>query len=584
MRRLVLAAAVFATASAASAQHSERVPLGNRAYGAFALTAAAPTHDFTFEVAGAAEMALDVRTPSVPVNVEVLDPSGVPLDPAALTRLTFGPADVPPLGAILFEEGAHVQAFVAAPASGTWRVRVALPAGSPDTLGNITVVMAGGLGVTALTSRPEYPAGESAVIGVLAFDGAAPVSPAIVTASVYQQGAEGSPLSVTLHDDGADPDSAAGDGLYTAQVDGLATGHYLVEASVLSAAGSATAGTDFAVSPRLARFDGVVSDAGVDTNADGLFDHVAVRLGAVVEVPGTYAITAILRRDAEHELAAGMEATLGAGPVTLAVPFAAAAIKTFLAADGPWEIAEATLVRIEQGAAERVADRRTGLGLTQAYSLGQLQRPVTVIPPGITDSGLDTDGDGLFDFLRVTFDVDTRQAGFYTWTGDLRAPDGTVLGVGSGQGFLSAGVTAVTIFFPGTPIGQSGLDGPYTFGNAAVYGPFNAAAVVDEVGRTRAYLATEFEGGEVTFARLIAQVEALVITGPGGIPRATGIRTSLLRKAENARDAAERGNAEAARGILGAFVNEVAAQSGHHISAADAQRLTDLATALMARL
>lgn len=585
MRRLLIAAAVLAAASAASAQHTESVPLGNRAYDVFALTSTGPVHDFAFEVSGAAELALDVRTPSVPVDVEVRDAAGAPLDPATFTRLALGPADVPPLGALLFEEGVHVQVAVAAPATGTWHVRVSLPAGSPDTLGNITAVMTGGLGVSAITSRPSYSAGESAVIGVLVFDGGTPVSPAIVTANVYQQGAEGSPLTVTLHDDGGDPDAAAGDGLYTAQVGGLATGQYLVEASVVSAAGRATAGTDFEVAPRLARFDGVFSDAGVDTNFDGLFDHVALRLGALVEIPGTYAVTAVLRKDATHTLSAGAQFTLAAGTATLTVPFGASAIKTFLAADGPYEIAEATLVRLaDAGAGEHVADRRTSLGLTQAYSLSQLQRPVTVIPPGITDSGLDTDGDGLFDFLSVSFSVDTRQAGFYTWTGDLRAPDGTVLGVGSGQGFLPAGVTAVTIFFPGTPIGQSGLDGPYAFGNAAAYGPTNAAAVADEVGRTRAYLSSEFEGGQVTFARLIADINALVITGPGGIPRANGIRTSLLRKAQNARDAAERGNPEAARNLLGALINEVEAQSGHHIAPADAERLVNLATALMARL
>ena len=85
-------------------------------------------------------------------------------------------------------------------------------------------------------------------------------------------------------------------------------------------------------------------------------------------------------------------------------------------------------------------------------------------------------GDGLFDLLPVSFAVDTLRAGFYTWTGDLRAPDGTVLGVASGRGFLSAGVTSVGFTFQGQPIGASGLDGPYTVGNAAVYGPFGAAA------------------------------------------------------------------------------------------------------------
>ncbi|HET8647907.1 MAG TPA: choice-of-anchor X domain-containing protein [Vicinamibacteria bacterium] len=584
MRRLLIAAAVLAAAPAA-AQHTETVPLGSRAYDVFSLSASSPVHAFAFEVAGAAEFALDVRTPSVPVVVEVRDPAGVALDPATFTRLILGPDDVPPLGALLFEEGAHVQVAVAAPASGTWRVTVSLPSGAPDTLGSITAAMAGGLGVSAITSRSAYSVGESAVVGVLAFDGATPISPALVTANVYQQGAEDTPLPVTLHDDGSGVDAAAGDGLYTAEVAGLASGHYLVEASVISAVGGAKAGADFEVTPRFARFNGTVSDVGVDTNFDGLFDRVELRLGTVVEVPGTYALTAVLRSDATHTLSAGAQFTLPAGATTLAVPFAAAAIKSFLAVGGPYEITEATLVRLSGGGfGDHVADRRLGLGLTQAYTLAQLQRPITIIPPGLTEEGIDNDGDGLFDFLRVTFNVDTRQGGFYTWTADLRAPDGTVLGVGAGQGFLAAGVNAVTMYFPGLPIGQSGLDGPYTVANVAAYGPFNAAAVVDEIGQTRAYLSSAFEGGEVTFARLIADINSLVITGPGGIPRATGIRKSLLQKAENAKDAYERGNVVAARNILDALIGEIQAQAGHHIAPADAERLVNLAAALMARL
>src|SRR4029450_904782 len=102
-----------------------------------------------------------------------------------------------------------------------------------------------------------------------------------------------------------------------------------------------------------------------------------------------------------------------------------------------------------------VAARPGDFGSPQAYTLAQLQRPITILRPGIVDSGVDTDADGLFDFLQVNFDVDTRQAGAYTWTGDLRAPDGLVLGVASGSGFLQAGVTTVNFFFPGLPIGQA---------------------------------------------------------------------------------------------------------------------------------
>ena len=164
------------------------------------------------------------------------NPSGTLLDPAGYTRLTLGPADVPPLGAVFFEEGQHVQIAVANPAAGAWTVRVALPAGSPETFAAVTAFMAGGLGVNVIASRPTYFAGDTAVLAVVAFDATAPVTGAAVTANVYLEGAEGSPIVLTPLDDGVSPDDAGGDGLYTAQLAAPPVGHYLVEAILQSGA------------------------------------------------------------------------------------------------------------------------------------------------------------------------------------------------------------------------------------------------------------------------------------------------------------------------------------------------------------
>ena len=408
----------------------------------------------------------------MPADVEVRNPSGTLLDPAGYTRLTLGPADAPPLGAVFFEEGHHVQIAVANPAAGAWTVRAALPAGSPGTFADVTAFMAGGLGVNVIASRPTYFAGDTAVLAVVAFDGTAPVTGAAVTANVYQEGAEGSPIVVTPLDDGVSPDDAAGDGLYTAQLAALPVGHYLVEAILQSGARRATAGTDFEVAPRLARFTGGVSDEGVDTNGDGLFEHIGLRLEVEVDEPGTYALTAMLRSAPTRCSSRAVKPCCGAGLSTVTVSFGADAIRTFLGVDGPYAITDVVLTRLgDETLGERVADRRASFGNTQPYTLGQLQRPITIVPPGLVDEGIDTDADGLFDLLSVVFSVDTRQAGLYTWTGDLRAADGTVLGIASGQAFLNPGVTPVEFLFPGLPIGESGQNGPYTVSNVAVYGP-----------------------------------------------------------------------------------------------------------------
>ena len=52
-----------------------------------------------------------------------------------------------------------------------------------------------------------------------------------------------------------------------------------------------------------------------------------------------------------------------------------------------------------------------------------------------------------------------------------------------------------------------------------------------------------------------------------------GIRNSLLSKARNAQKSVQKGNVEAARHQLTAFIHEVMAQSGKHISTRAAQLL-----------
>jgi hypothetical protein len=117
-----------------------------------------------------------------------------------------------------------------------------------------------------------------------------------------------------------------------------------------------------------------------------------------------------------------------------------------------------------------------------------------LILQGITEQPVDTNGNGLFDFLNVNVRIDTLRLGFYTWSGVLKDLDFIILGVASGQGNLNAGVNTLTFNFNGTNIGKSGLDGPYMVSDIAVYGPPAAAAVADEVGRTTAYAVSAFEG------------------------------------------------------------------------------------------
>jgi hypothetical protein len=88
-------------------------------------------------------------------------------------------------------------------------------------------------------------------------------------------------------------------------------------------------------------------------------------------------------------------------------------------------------------------------------------------------------------------------------------------------------------------------------------------------------------GVEATIETLIETVHRFVASGDVAVP---GTSTSLLAKLQAAADATSRGNERAAVGQLGAFVNEVEAQSGKHIGVDAAELLLTDAAAVLAAL
>jgi hypothetical protein len=277
---------------------------------------------------------------------------------------------------------------------------------------------------------------------------------------------------------------------------------------------------------------------------------------------------------------------LAVGSQSIQVRFSAADIRGVLATNGPWEVRDVRLVPIStDGIATGVlADRIDNLGLTGAYSLAQLQRPLTQIVAGMTERGVDTNGNGLFDLLQTTFQVDTLRAGSYTWTGTLRSTDGAALSVASGQGTLAAGMTTLGFTFDGKLIGASGVDGPYGLFDVAVYGPPDAAALMAAVGNTQPYSASQFEGSQVTFERLIELVSTVFIGGRGGVPFTDGIRKSLIQKLTQAQSQAASNQRQAAIGLLDAFVNELRALADERIMPVEKERLVEFANRLRERL
>ena len=580
---IVLAALLSTTAVS---QGVREIFIGQQTYQLFDLSAAAPSQDFSFRVGRSNSLMIDVTSRTSPVTVEIITPSGARIDPNTIERFGVAAADVPPLGSAVFEEGFHAQVEIPSPAPGVWTVRASLPLGSPATGGSIGVFITGGLSVGIVTSRTTYQANDIAVLALAAYQEGLPATGVVATASIATSATDSAPRVVTLLDNGEAPDVQAGDGIYSAAASGLSPGHYLVTATAELAGEQATAATNFDVTIPLAKFSGSKTDQGLDTNGDGLFEWIAVDVGVAVDTEGRYEVLGALRSTVTaKELPAATLQNLKAGAQSIRLQFPAESIRSAFGSTGPWEVFNVRLVHIGEGLARDVtADVAPTLGMTAAYSLAQLQRPVSIILEGMTERAIDTNANGLFDLVQTTFSVDTLRAGSYTWTGTLRSLEGAPLSVASGQGMLGVGITTLGFTFDAKPIGASGVDGPYGLFDVAIYGPPGGAALRPEVGRTQAYKASQFEGSQVTFDRLIELLSTIIIGGRGGVPVTTGIRNSLVQKLENARDQAASGQVQAALGILGAFLNEFRALTPARVSQSDSDQIVTFANRLRARL
>jgi triacylglycerol esterase/lipase EstA (alpha/beta hydrolase family) len=308
---------------------------------------------------------------------------------------------------------------------------------------------------------------------------------------------DGTTRRVTLHDDGLAGDTFADDGVYSAQFTETAQpGNYSV---VVQAFGTSLTGTpnfsreDFAlatVSRSASTFAGTYRDHGLDTDGDGLYNQLIVDVDLNLTAAGTYRLFGVLADSHGNTHQASAVATLPAGAATLSLSFDGEAIFQNRV-DGPYTLAVLRLA--EEGSHEILpVDARTNAFTTTAYSYLRFQHSPILLNGG-TAVGLDTNGNGLFDFLDVRLGVDLDLSGFYSWSASLVDAHGNELGFAANSAFLTAGHASLELFFNGRAIGENGVDGPYFVESLLVFGA-GRSLVANDAFTTPAFLASQFEG------------------------------------------------------------------------------------------
>jgi methionine-rich copper-binding protein CopC len=255
--------------------------------------------------------------------------------------------------------------------------------------------------------------------------------------------------------------------------------------------------TDFAY---LLETDGQLEESGFDSNGNGAFDSLQVSADINLTSAGLYVLEGRLFTAAGVTIYAEQNLVVSEGPQNVMFEFSGLDIYNN-GEDGPYQMR----ITVKDSSTLSYLDSLTFPDKTAAYEYTDFEseEPEEVTPAdielnGVTyDEGVDADGNGFYEGLRVDVGLELVYAGYYHWSARLLTGSGTDLGAYNGSGSLPEGVASIEFIFNGAIISATGEDGPYYVRGLLMYcdpcssGSPNLVAI--DVAETEAYSAGDFQ-------------------------------------------------------------------------------------------
>ncbi|MDP2936778.1 MAG: hypothetical protein Q8O86_09845, partial [Dehalococcoidia bacterium] len=128
--------------------------------------------------------------------------------------------------------------------------------------------------------------------------------------------------------------------------------------------------------------------------------------------------------------------------------------------DGPYRLRALTV----EDASSTVVNFLSRPYTTTAYTYGQFEwEGATLNATSYSDAGVDLDGDGAYDYLRVSLSITATQAATYTLAADLvDSASSLITSTQVTTLTLASGSNSTHLEFPGRAIYLNRVDGPYT--------------------------------------------------------------------------------------------------------------------------
>lgn len=462
----------------------------------FELTAGKPSVSRSIVVDQTPLLSVSLLAASRTLSVSLTSPKGKVYKVGGKATTDFESSFFP-IEATTTTPGASYLLSIKNPARGKWILKVEEPAtikGELDVivtnfLNNSTrLVVAGGGG--------DYPVDGKVRVAVVAFDGTRKITGLSIGARLLRpQDPTFTPVALDFRDDGKGADEKAKDGIYEAFASPTQPGDYQVQvqASGTSSTGKfvRTGSAQWRSVPHIAHITGF-SDRGIDADSDGLYESIGITPSATLDKEGTYSVSVRLRASNGREVQRSLTQDFAVGTASVEITFSAAELLEGIQINGPYDIVEVRYFEIVSGE-PFTADIRYDLGKTAAYPIDQLQHPKLRLSGAGRAFGVDGNKNGLFDQLEVELGIISDVAGNFNYSTTLVNKDGSELGFVSGTISLVEGNNSMPLTFPGLPIGQGGIDGPYYVSNLLLFGA-GESLVASRAFTTQRLTASQFEG------------------------------------------------------------------------------------------
>lgn len=241
-----------------------------------------------------------------------------------------------------------------------------------------------------------------------------------------------------------------------------------------------------------ASLTGRIIDQGVDTDGNGLFEHLEIGVEVNVTEPGLFSIDAGGLRDSHHnyiDVWDHTETYLNAGLVHLNLSLAG--VKIYICGFNPSHVMSIELRDKEW----RTIGSLNDIPLSREYSYSEFETPKASLIGVIYDEGVDTDEDGTYDYLEIGVEVNVSEAGDYMVEvqGLLDTNYGYITVGDSQSAVLDVGVQVVHLSLAGPTIYASGLN-PTMVSYISLYDEYHELfGKLHETPLSRTYFCNEFD-------------------------------------------------------------------------------------------